>query len=84
MAKAMRTSKHLWIVALLIGSTVLANAFSLLGPLSTPATTWQVQGIGFSLPGGLTLYWLTMSLLTVAQQWLILRKMPPKIEPQLG
>lgn len=39
--------------------------------------------IGFSLPGGLTLYWLTMSLLTVAQQYLVLKKMPPKIEPQL-
>jgi YidC/Oxa1 family membrane protein insertase len=40
--------------------------------------------IGFTLPGGLTLYWLTMSLLTVAQQYLVLRRMPPKIEPQLG
>lgn len=40
--------------------------------------------IGFTLPGGLTLYWLTMSLLTVAQQALVLRKTPPKIEPQLG
>jgi YidC/Oxa1 family membrane protein insertase len=39
--------------------------------------------IGFTLPGGLTLYWLTMSLLTVAQQALILKKTPPKIEPQL-
>jgi YidC/Oxa1 family membrane protein insertase len=39
--------------------------------------------IGFTLPGGLTLYWLTMSLLTVAQQALVLKKMPPKIEPQL-
>lgn len=39
--------------------------------------------IGFSLPGGLTLYWLTMSLLTVAQQHFVLKKMPPKIEPQL-
>lgn len=28
--------------------------------------------IGFSLPGGLTLYWLVMSLLTVAQQWYML------------
>lgn len=40
--------------------------------------------IGFTLPGGLTLYWLTMSLLTVAQQAFVLKKMPPKIEPQLG
>ena len=40
--------------------------------------------IGFSLPGGLTLYWLTMSLLTVGQQWLILRRLPPKIDPQLA
>lgn len=39
--------------------------------------------IGFSLPGGLSLYWLTMSLLTVAQQYLVLKKTPPKIEPQL-
>lgn len=28
--------------------------------------------IGFSLPGGLTLYWLVMSLLTVIQQWYML------------
>lgn len=28
--------------------------------------------IGFSLPGGLTLYWLTMSVLTVMQQWYML------------
>ena len=40
--------------------------------------------IGFSLPGGLTLYWLTMSVLTVAQQWLVLRRTPPKIDPQLS
>lgn len=40
--------------------------------------------IGFSLPGGLTLYWLTMSLLTVAQQAILLRKMPPRIVPQLS
>lgn len=30
--------------------------------------------IGFSLPGGLTLYWLTLSALTVVQQWLMARK----------
>lgn len=40
--------------------------------------------IGFSLPGGLTLYWLTMSLLTVGQQFLFMRKMPPKVSPQLN
>lgn len=39
--------------------------------------------IGFSLPGGLTLYWLVMSLLTVAQQYLVLKRTPPKIELQL-
>ena len=41
--------------------------------------------IGISLPGGLTLYWLVMSLLTVGQQALFLRKpQPPKAEPQLA
>jgi YidC/Oxa1 family membrane protein insertase len=41
--------------------------------------------IGISLPGGLTLYWLTMSLLTVAQQAFFLKKpVPPKAEPQLS
>jgi YidC/Oxa1 family membrane protein insertase len=30
--------------------------------------------IGVTLPGGLTLYWLTMSLLTVAQQWYMLER----------
>ncbi len=41
--------------------------------------------IGISLPGGLTLYWLVMSLLTVAQQAIFLRKpQPPKAEPQLS
>ncbi len=40
--------------------------------------------IGFSLPGGLTLYWLTMSLLTVAQQAILLRRLPPRIVPQLS
>ncbi len=39
--------------------------------------------IGFSLPGGLTLYWFVMSLLTLLQQWWLLKKMPPKISPQL-
>ncbi|MFO0764502.1 MAG: YidC/Oxa1 family membrane protein insertase [Patescibacteria group bacterium] len=39
--------------------------------------------IGISLPGGLTLYWLTMSALTLLQQVYVLRRMPPKIEPQL-
>ncbi len=32
--------------------------------------------IGFSLPGGLALYWLTMSVLTVAQQAWLLKKHP--------
>src|SRR6266850_2586796 len=41
----------LCVIAMLIGSTTLANAFSLLGPLSTPATAWQVPGIGLSRPG---------------------------------
>lgn len=41
--------------------------------------------IGISLPGGLTLYWLVMSLLTVAQQSVFLRKpQPPKVEAQLS
>lgn len=39
--------------------------------------------IGFSLPAGLTLYWLVMSLFTVAQQAITLKRLPPKIEPQL-
>ncbi|HEU0051430.1 MAG TPA: YidC/Oxa1 family membrane protein insertase [Patescibacteria group bacterium] len=39
--------------------------------------------IGFTLPGGLTLYWLVMSLLTVLQQWWLMRKMPPKLSPQV-
>lgn len=41
--------------------------------------------IGFSLPGALTLYWLTMSLLTVAQQWYMLdykKKLEAAKEPQ--
>lgn len=40
--------------------------------------------IGFSLPGGLTLYWLVMSLLTVAQQAILLRRLPPRMVPQLS
>jgi len=41
--------------------------------------------IGISLPGGLTLYWLVMSLLTVAQQAIFLKKpVPPKVEAQLS
>lgn len=41
--------------------------------------------IGISLPGGLTLYWLVMSLLTVAQQALFLRRpQAPKVEAQLS
>lgn len=37
--------------------------------------------IGFSLPGGLTLYWLTMSALTVLQQWYMLKKHPLPTKP---
>ncbi|MBP9869808.1 membrane protein insertase YidC [Patescibacteria group bacterium] len=41
--------------------------------------------IGISLPGGLSLYWIIMGLLTVAQQALFLRKpLPPKTEAQLS
>ena len=39
--------------------------------------------IGLKLPGGLTLYWFVMSLLTVLQQWWLMKKMPPKITPQI-
>ncbi len=39
--------------------------------------------IGFSLPAGLTLYWFIMSVLSVAQQWWIMRNLPPKMLPQL-
>jgi YidC/Oxa1 family membrane protein insertase len=39
--------------------------------------------IGFSLPGGLTLYWFVMSVLTVLQQWWLMKKMPPKLTLQL-
>ncbi len=34
--------------------------------------------IGFKLPGGLTLYWLVMSLLTVVQQWWVMKRIPGK------
>lgn len=37
--------------------------------------------IGFSLPGGLSLYWLTMSLLTVAQQHWMLKKSTTALAP---
>jgi YidC/Oxa1 family membrane protein insertase len=41
--------------------------------------------IGISLPGGLALYWLIMSLLTVAQQSLFLKKPePPNMQAQLS
>jgi YidC/Oxa1 family membrane protein insertase len=41
--------------------------------------------IGVSLPGGLTLYWLVMSLLTVAQQAIFLRRpVPPAAEAKLS
>ncbi len=39
--------------------------------------------IGMGLPAGLTLYWLVMSLFTVVQQAITLKRLPPKIEPQL-
>ncbi|OGL74081.1 hypothetical protein A3E39_00620 [Candidatus Uhrbacteria bacterium RIFCSPHIGHO2_12_FULL_60_25] len=40
--------------------------------------------IGFGLPGGLTLYWLTMSALTVLQQWVMLKKHPlPSTAPPM-
>lgn len=37
--------------------------------------------IGFSLPGGLSLYWLTMSLLTIAQQHWMLKKSTAAVVP---
>jgi len=40
--------------------------------------------IGISLPGGLTLYWLVMSLLTVAQQAIFLKKPKPPTIPQIA
>ncbi|MDD5438101.1 MAG: YidC/Oxa1 family membrane protein insertase [Patescibacteria group bacterium] len=41
--------------------------------------------IGIKLPGGLTLYWFIMSLLTVAQQYWLLRKpLPPSTEPKIN
>jgi YidC/Oxa1 family membrane protein insertase len=39
--------------------------------------------IGFKLPAGLTLYWFVMSVLSVLQQWWIMRQMPPRLSPQL-
>lgn len=39
--------------------------------------------IGFSLPGGLSLYWLAMGLLTIAQQQWLSKKEPPKMSPQV-
>ena len=36
------------------------------------------------LPGGLTLYWLVMSLLTVLQQWWVMKRMPLKVMPLIG
>lgn len=40
--------------------------------------------IGFSFAGGLTLYWMVMSLFTVAQQALFLRKPQPPTTPQIA
>lgn len=39
--------------------------------------------IGISLPGGLTLYWLVITLLTALQQWLLIRKMDKKSSPKV-
>jgi hypothetical protein len=47
----LRNHKKLWIGAVILLSASVASAFSLLIPLQTPATTWQVQGIGYQLPG---------------------------------
>jgi hypothetical protein len=47
----LRNQKKLWIIAVLLFSATFARAFSLLIPLQTPATTWQVQAIGYQLPG---------------------------------
>jgi hypothetical protein len=47
----LRNQKKLWIIAVLLLSASFARAFSLLIPLQTPATTWQVQAIGYQLPG---------------------------------
>lgn len=44
----------------------------------------MTAAIGFTLPGGLTLYWLTMSVLTVLQQWWLLKNTPPRMSPQLS
>lgn len=41
--------------------------------------------ISIKLPGGLALYWLAMSLLTIGQQYLLMRKpLPPSAEPKLS
>ncbi len=40
--------------------------------------------VGFTLPGGLTLYWLVMNVLTVLQQWWLMKKTPPKLTAQLA
>ena len=41
--------------------------------------------ISIKLPGGLALYWLAMSLLTIGQQYLLMRKpLPPTMEPKLS
>jgi YidC/Oxa1 family membrane protein insertase len=39
--------------------------------------------IGFQIPGGLSLYWLAMGVLTVWQQAYLLKKLPPRLSPQL-
>ena len=40
--------------------------------------------IGATLPAGVSLYWFVMSLLSVLQQWWVMRRLPPKILPQLS
>lgn len=39
--------------------------------------------IGVTLPGGLTLYWLVMSALTILQQWFVMKKQPLKVVARL-
>jgi len=47
----LRIQKKLCIVAALLLPVSFARAFSLLIPLQTPATTWQVPAIGYQLQG---------------------------------
>src|SRR6267378_1064324 len=45
--------RHLYLLGFLlwIASMTVAHGFSLLGPLTTPATTWQIPGIGYQRLG---------------------------------